>query len=197
VEWVKKVVLWTIKSGEKNMRSLIAFMFIMILAVSGAPRAHADERTSEAQARLLELGYDVTVDGVYGEGTERAVRRFQKDRGISPANGELNSDTREALFSQGGGNGGGNSGGGKAANMQCRDSVTATGYRRIGEGRAKSSAERAWSNKVGTLNDYGLAYTDLKLARDQQVVCIKACAECTVSKVCTITAEPCRPNTEN
>lgn len=179
------------------MRSLIAFMFIMILAVSGAQTASADERTSEAQSRLQELGYDVTVDGIYGEGTERAVRKFQRDHGI-PDNGELNSETRDALFAQG--NGGGNAGGGggnQQGNLQCRDSITATGYRRIGEGRAKSSAERAWSNKVGTLNGYGLAYTDLKLAHDEQVVCIKACAECTVSKVCTITASPCKPNSGN
>lgn len=176
------------------MRSFIAFMFIMILTVSGAPSAHADERTREAQARLSGLGYEVTVDGVLGAGTEKAVRQFQKDRGISPADGELNSDTRAALFSKGGGE---SSGGGKSAKVQCRESITATGYRRIGEGRAKSSAERAWSNKIATLDGYGLAYTDLKLAREQQVVCIKACAECTVSKVCTVTADPCRPDTEN
>lgn len=185
------------------MRSLIAFMFIAILAVSSAPGARADQQTEEAQARLSELGYEVSVDGVFGEGTERAVRKFQKDRGISPANGQLNDDTREALFSKEGGGkegekeGEGTANSNKVGNLQCRDSVTATGYRRIGEGRAKSSAERAWSNKVATLNGYGLAYTDLKLAKEQNVVCIKACAECTVSKVCTITADPCRPNTEN
>ena len=180
------------------MRSLIALMFIMILAVAGANSARADQRTEEAQARLSELGYEVTVDGVFGEGTERAVRKFQADRGLN-VTGDLNSDTREALFKQGGGGGGGGEGtanSNKVGNLQCRDSVTATGYRRIGEGRAKSSAERAWSNKVATLNGYGLAYTDLKLAKEQNVVCIKACAECTVSKVCTITADPCRPNTD-
>ena len=180
------------------MRSLIAFMFIAILAVSGAQSVRADQRTEEAQARLSELGYEVSVDGVFGEGTERAVRKFQKDRGLN-VTGDLNSDTREALFSRGGEGGGNNEGtanSNKVGNLQCRDSVTATGYRRIGEGRAKSSAERAWSNKVATLNGYGLAYTDLKLAKEQNVVCIKACAECTVSKVCTITADPCRPNTD-
>jgi len=182
----------------KIMRSVIAFMFIMILAVSGAQRAHADQRTEEAQARLLELGYEVIVDGVYGEGTERAVRKFQRDRGLA-VTGDLNEPTREVLFARGGGEtaGGGGGGDGGDGKLQCRDSVTATGYRRIGEGRAKSSAERAWSNKVATLGGYGLAFTDLKLAREQQVVCIKACAECTISKVCTITADPCRPNTEN
>ncbi len=179
------------------MRSLIAFMFIFMLAVSGSQTAYADQRTEEAQARLRELGYEVTVDGVFGEGTERAVRKFQRDRGLN-ATGDLNSDTRDALFSRGEGGGGeGSANSNKVGNVQCRDSVTATGYRRIGEGRATSSAQRAWSNKVATLNGYGLAYTDLALAREQQVVCIKACAECTVSKVCTITADPCRPNTEN
>ena len=179
------------------MRSLIAFAFILILAVSGAPRAYADQRTEEAQARLQELGYEVSVDGVYGEGTERAVRKFQRDRGLN-VTGDLNSDTREALFKrEGGGGGEGTANSNKVGNLQCRDSVTATGYRRITESRAKSSAERAWSNKVATLNGYGLAYTDLKLAREQNVVCIKACAECTVSKVCTITADPCKPGGDN
>ena len=180
------------------MRSLIAFMFILMLALSGSQTAYADQPTEEAQARLLELGYEVSVDGVFGEGTERAVRKFQRDRGLN-ATGDLNSETREALFTRGGGEGGageGSANSNKVGNVQCRDSVTATGYRRIGEGRAKSSAQRAWSNKVATLNGYGLAYTDLALAREQQVVCIKACAECTVSKVCTISADPCRPNTD-
>ena len=180
------------------MRSLIAFMFIMVLAVSGAQTANADERTREAQSRLQELGYEVSVDGVYGEGTERAVRQFQNDHGISPANGELNSrDARGAVLAGQRRQLAAAITAATTRNLQCRDSVTATGYRRIGEGRAKSSAERAWSNKVGTLNGYGLAYTDLKLARDPQVACIKACAECTVSKVCTITAAPCRTSAEN
>ena len=63
--------------------------------------------------------------------------------------------------------------------MQCSGSVTATGYRRITETRAKESAERAWSNKVAALGGYGLQYADLKLAREPRTVCIKACAECT------------------
>jgi lysozyme family protein len=172
------------------MRSLIAFMVIMILSLAGTQAVRAEPQVKEAQARLVKLGYDVDVDGVYGEGTAKAVRRFQRDHDL-PADGELNPKTLAALFGRPNQNQ-------EANNNQnedlCRDAVTATGYRRIGEGRAKSSAERAWANKVAALDGYGLPFTDLKLAHEQQVSCIKACAECTVSKVCTITATPCRAN---
>jgi peptidoglycan hydrolase-like protein with peptidoglycan-binding domain len=171
------------------MRSFIALLFVMTLAAFTAQPAGADQQTKELQGRLAKLGYDVSVDGHMGGGTEKALRKFQQDRGISPADGRLNKETREALFADT------PSSDKVAANdgTQCSGSVTATGYRRITESRAKESAERAWSNKVATLNGYGLSYADLKLARDSKTVCIKACAECTISKVCTLTAEPCKP----
>jgi len=175
------------------MRSLIAFMVIVILSFAGAQAVQAEPQVKEAQARLVELGYEVAVDGVYGEGTARAVRRFQRDRDL-PADGELNAKTLAALFGRPTAN---NPNENVEDNERCREAVTATGYRRIGEGRAKSSAERAWANKVAALDGYGLPFTDLKLAREQNVSCIKACAECTVSKVCTITATPCRANIGN
>ncbi len=171
------------------MRSFIAIMFIMTLAAFSAQPAGADQQTKELQARLSKLGYEVSVDGHMGGGTEKALRKFQQDRGLSPADGRLNKETRAALFAD-------TPSSDKAASddgMQCSGSVTATGYRRITESRAKSSAERAWSNKVAAMSGYGLAYTDLKMARSSKVTCIKACAECTISKVCTVTAEPCRP----
>ena len=79
------------------MRSLIAFMVIVILSFAGTQAVKAEPQIKEAQSRLVELGYDVDVDGVYGEGTARAVRRFQKDRDL-PADGELNAKTLAALF---------------------------------------------------------------------------------------------------
>ena len=170
------------------MRGIIRLTIILLLAFAGAQNAFADQETREVQARLVELGYDVSVDGVFGRETENALRKFQKERGISPADGELNRRTREALFEAA------EEGDEEtvADGLRCRRRVTATGYRRIAEFRAKSSAERAWSNKVATLPRYGLAYSDLNLAKETKVVCIKACAECTVSKVCTITAVPCQ-----
>jgi peptidoglycan hydrolase-like protein with peptidoglycan-binding domain len=171
------------------MRSFIAVMFIMTLAAFGTQPVSADQQTKEIQVRLSKLGYDVSIDGRMGSTTEKALRKFQQDRGISPADGRLNKETRSALFAD-------TPSSDKAASddgVQCSGSVTATGYRRMTESRAKSSAERAWSNKVATLNGYGLAYADLTLARASKTICIKACAECTISKVCTVTAEPCKP----
>jgi len=49
------------------------------------------------QERLTELGYDVgTVDGVFGRGTDRALREFQRDNGLTP-DGILNDETSSAL----------------------------------------------------------------------------------------------------
>ena len=50
------------------------------------------------QNRLIELGYLTgSADGAYGKGTEEAVRKFQKDNGISQ-NGEANVRTLEAIY---------------------------------------------------------------------------------------------------
>ena len=50
------------------------------------------------QRRLQELGlYDGAIDGDFGGGTELAVRRFQRDRGIG-VDGVVGADTWRALF---------------------------------------------------------------------------------------------------
>ena len=52
------------------------------------------------QQRLKELGYyTIKVDGIYGSGTERAVRLFQQVNGIHPANGVATNHTQQVLYS--------------------------------------------------------------------------------------------------
>ena len=52
------------------------------------------------QQRLRALGYyTIAVDGIFGSGTERAVRLFQQVNGIHPANGVATSATQQVLYS--------------------------------------------------------------------------------------------------
>ncbi len=55
------------------------------------------------QKRLLDLGYlkgkeKNVCDGIYGDGTENAVRQFQEEMHISPVSGEVDLQTYNALF---------------------------------------------------------------------------------------------------
>lgn len=50
-------------------------------------RSSRGEAVADIQARLEKIGYSVGpagVDGVFGAGTERAVKKFQRDRGLEP-----------------------------------------------------------------------------------------------------------------
>ncbi|MDE7297904.1 MAG: peptidoglycan-binding protein [Lachnospiraceae bacterium] len=51
------------------------------------------------QQRLCELGYKVTIDGVYGSKTASAVKQYQKDRGL-PANGQVDYKTWETIINE-------------------------------------------------------------------------------------------------
>lgn len=58
------------------------------------------ESIKKIQKRLLELGYHLKGkdDGIYGSGTENAVRQFQEEMHISPVSGEVDLQTYKALF---------------------------------------------------------------------------------------------------
>jgi peptidoglycan hydrolase-like protein with peptidoglycan-binding domain len=54
--------------------------------------------TTVLQQKLIALGYtSVTADGDFGPTTEAAVKQFQTDHGISPADGVVNQATWNAL----------------------------------------------------------------------------------------------------
>lgn len=59
--------------------------------------AKDDSAYAEYQGELKRLGYyKGNIDGVNGEGTKAAVRRFQKDNGLVP-DGKVGPNTRDAL----------------------------------------------------------------------------------------------------
>ena len=60
----------------------------------------AGERVLRAQRALRRLGYDPgPLDGVYGDQTEEAVRRFQRNNRLAPT-GALNGPTVNELVRQ-------------------------------------------------------------------------------------------------
>src|SRR5580765_1466059 len=68
---------------------------------SSGPDVHA------LQQRLSDLGFDPNgIDGVFGPGTEAAVRAFQQAKGLS-VDGKVGPQTNAALQAAGSGNGGG------------------------------------------------------------------------------------------
>lgn len=69
------------------------------------------EEVRQVQKKLKELGlYTGSVDGVYGTGTQKAVRQFQKNCGLT-ADGIAGPKTLLYLGLKGGSSGGGGSGG--------------------------------------------------------------------------------------
>ena len=51
-----------------------------------------------AQGRLVVAGYDIVVDGIFGQKTKQAVIQFQKDHGLTP-DGVIGPKTWAALYS--------------------------------------------------------------------------------------------------
>lgn len=57
------------------------------------------DAVSDLQQTLSALGYPLEADGIFGTGTDRAVRAFQKDHDL-PADGIVGPRTREAMGRQ-------------------------------------------------------------------------------------------------
>ena len=109
---------------EKRKKLILAVAVIFavnIFIIAMAQRASADlykkgasgDMVVEIQTRLKNGGYyDGAVDGIFGSGTERAVKYFQRTNGLS-ADGQVGDLTLAALgITPTGSSGGGSSGGG-------------------------------------------------------------------------------------
>ena len=48
------------------------------------------------QKKLNKAGYKLSVDGIFGGGTDKAVRNFQ-EKNVPPADGKVGRNTRNAL----------------------------------------------------------------------------------------------------
>ncbi len=86
---------------------IILFIFMCTLCVAAFGLSKHGSRGDEVtaiQIKLSSLGYYTgNIDGIYGSGTEDAVRRFQKDNGLQ-SDGIAGKNTLKALGIEGGGN---------------------------------------------------------------------------------------------
>lgn len=86
---------------KKLLRTTV--LFLMLISASTIAYASAFQEGDEGQevvaiqTRLNALGYQVSVDGDFGQGTARAVKEFQNDRGIE-ADGIVGSQTYRLLM---------------------------------------------------------------------------------------------------
>lgn len=104
-----------IMSRQQKMYLSLAFIFavniVVILLVQSASadlykKGMTDEKIKEIQTRLSNWGYySGTIDGIYGSGTEKAVRSFQQKNGLTP-DGQVGNQTLAALGIQPTGNSG-------------------------------------------------------------------------------------------
>lgn len=68
---------------------------VMRLAEPGEPLVQG-EPVRQVQQALIAAGFDVEADGIFGQGTDRAVREFQQEKGLT-ADGIVGEETRRVL----------------------------------------------------------------------------------------------------
>jgi len=90
--------------NKKNIVSILlaVVISIAIIGCNSAPTAVVDknspkEQIRQVQQRLKDLGYyQMTVDGIFGNGTKEAVKAFQRDKKLH-ADGIIGENTLKAL----------------------------------------------------------------------------------------------------
>jgi hypothetical protein len=153
-------------------------------------RDYRSDEVRDIQERLVELKLveagRFEVDGIYGSGTREAVRSFQRDHNLTPADGEAGPLTVEALFGEG------ESGGQQQARGRCKgEEISSTGNARPIESWALKLAKKNWREEVRAR--YGEEWSNF----DHAQVALSKCFESSVGGVplkrCRIVATPCNP----
>lgn len=83
---------------------LLSAILMTAVSAAGYGRGSSGETVKQIQTKLRDWGYyDGAVDGVFGSGTEKAVKAFQKKNGLT-VDGKVGQATFEALGITPGGN---------------------------------------------------------------------------------------------
>lgn len=121
------------KHGKQKAACLLLAAMFTVSVLSTAAYAASYKRGSsgatvtEIQKKLKQWGYyDGAVDGVFGSGTEKAVKVFQKKNGLT-VDGKVGTATLAALGISGGTSTGGGSSGGDVALLARLISAEARG----------------------------------------------------------------------
>lgn len=76
---------------------LMVGLFATVASATGYKKGSSGETVKKIQTKLKEWGYyNGTVDGVYGSGTEKAVKYFQEKNGLT-ADGKAGKKTLDAM----------------------------------------------------------------------------------------------------
>lgn len=87
-------IVWIFRGGatlmKRVIKTILISIFICILLQAGAfaeystlKKGSSGTQVAKMQSALRALDYDVTVDGLYGTGTEKAVKSFQLSHGLT------------------------------------------------------------------------------------------------------------------
>ena len=152
------------KRSKRLCLALAVLLSVSMVLVALAPAVEAASYkkgssgavVTQIQTKLKSWGYYAgTVDGIYGSGTERAVRAFQQKNGLT-ADGKAGDQTLAAMGLSAGGGNSGNSGGSGGASSSQVDllarliSASSTRRSRIRSPASSIRAARSRASRMGS-----------------------------------------------